>query len=116
MNHVNTDAAAPAAGAGAAETSAAEASEATAPANGRQCAAPASGTLIPVAQAAPPPEPAAAPTMQRAEALADRLTVQAAVTVSLIGRGLMRFWARLREETADIWAEAQSIRRGDKSS
>jgi hypothetical protein len=78
-------------------------SSATAPANGPQSAAPAAGS------------PDAESTVQRAEALTDRLTVQAAVATHVVGQGLRRFWSRLCEEVADIWAEAQSIRRGNQS-
>jgi hypothetical protein len=82
----------------------------TPPANGQPAAS--AGQAAPAATSG---EQTAASTVQRAEAMADRLAVQVAVATSVIGRGLIRFWARLREESADMWAEAQSIRRGNKN-
>jgi hypothetical protein len=41
--------------------------------------------------------------------------VQIAVAISYVGKGLLRLAARCRVEMSDIWADAQNIRRGDKS-
>jgi hypothetical protein len=69
--------------------------------------------------ATPASAPAAAPTVQsrvqQAEVLADRLAEKVAGFTAALGRGLFRLAARAREEAEDIWAEAQNIRRGDKS-
>ncbi len=51
---------------------------------------------------------------QRAEELVDRLAERAGQLTATWGRKLARFAARVREEAQDIWAEAQSIRRGDQ--
>jgi hypothetical protein len=51
----------------------------------------------------------------RAEEMVDRFAVQVGVVTSHVGKGLVRFLARVCEEMTDIWAEAQSRRRGDKS-
>jgi hypothetical protein len=58
----------------------------------------------------------AEPTSATSEAdrIVDKLAVNIAVTTSSIGRGLLRFVARSKEELSDIWAEAQSLRHGDK--
>jgi hypothetical protein len=48
------------------------------------------------------------PHIKRAEAVAERLAFWA----SVCGRKLMTVLAHAREGVADMWAEAQSIRRG----
>jgi hypothetical protein len=53
--------------------------------------------------------------VERAEILADQLGRKVATAAAVVGRGLFRFAARLREEAEDVWAEAQNIRRGNKS-
>jgi hypothetical protein len=50
----------------------------------------------------------------RAEEVVDRIAEKVANFTSLFGRQLLRLGARVREEAEDMWAEAQSIRRGDK--
>jgi hypothetical protein len=52
--------------------------------------------------------------MERAEELADRLGERISHYASLVGFKLMQFAARAREEAEDIWAEAQSLRRGEQ--
>jgi len=59
-------------------------------------------------------EAAKRPAMERAEELADRLGEQIGHYASVVGYNVLRFFARAREEAEDIWAEAQSIRRGGK--
>jgi hypothetical protein len=65
--------------------------------------------------AAPAGSPAVNARVQQAEVLADRLAERVAHVTASLGRGLFRLAARAREEAEDIWAEAQNIRRGDKS-
>jgi len=52
--------------------------------------------------------------MQRAEELVDRWGQQIGQWASSFGRSILQWAARTREEAEDIWAEAQSIRRGGK--
>jgi hypothetical protein len=52
--------------------------------------------------------------MQRAEVLVDRLGERIGHYVALFGFKLLRFAARAKEEAEDIWAEAQSVRRGQQ--
>jgi hypothetical protein len=54
----------------------------------------------------------AQPVIQRAEEAADRLGERVRHYASIIGLKILRFAARVKEEAEDIWAEAQSIRRG----
>jgi hypothetical protein len=62
-----------------------------------------------------PADPAAEATRtQRAEEIVDRLAVRVGNFTSVWGRRLLRVTSRIREEAQDIWAEAQSIRRGDQ--
>ncbi len=61
-----------------------------------------------------PPQTDKEPVMQRAEAMADRLGEKITHYAALIGFKIMQFAARAREEAEDIWAEAQSIRRGQQ--
>jgi hypothetical protein len=70
----------------------------------------AAGTSQEVRVSPTPPEKE--PVMQRAEAMADRLGERITHYAALIGFKIMQFAARAREEAEDIWAEAQSIRRG----
>jgi hypothetical protein len=51
----------------------------------------------------------------RAGTKIDQAALQVALATSYVGKGFLRFAARIREELSDLWAEAQSIRRGDKS-
>jgi hypothetical protein len=53
--------------------------------------------------------------LQQAEVLADRLASQVATFTTAVGRRLAGLAARIREEAEDMWAEAQNVRRGDKS-
>lgn len=53
--------------------------------------------------------------MARAEEIVDQLAEKVAHFTSVFGRQILWLGARLREEAEDIWEEAQSIRRGDKS-
>jgi hypothetical protein len=50
----------------------------------------------------------------RAEEMVDRVAGKVAHFTAAFGRQLLRLGARVREEAEDMWAEAQSIRRGDK--
>jgi hypothetical protein len=60
--------------------------------------------------------PSAAVTRrEHADEVAERFASQVAAVTAALGRGLLRFTSRVREEAEDIWAEAQDIRRGDKS-
>jgi hypothetical protein len=49
-----------------------------------------------------------------AEQMVDAAATKIAVATSAVGKGLLRLLARAREELSDIWAEAQSVRRGEK--
>jgi hypothetical protein len=51
---------------------------------------------------------------ERAEEIVDRVAERVSQLTSEWGRKLLRLAARAREEAEDIWAEAQSIRRGDQ--
>jgi hypothetical protein len=51
--------------------------------------------------------------MERAEEMVDRFAERVSELTSVWGRKLLRLAARAREEAEDIWAEAQSIRRGE---
>jgi hypothetical protein len=53
--------------------------------------------------------------MQRAEELADRWGQQIGQYATLIGRGVLKWAARAREEAEDIWAEAQALRQRQHS-
>ena len=61
--------------------------------------------------AAPATEQGQRPVMERAEEMADRVGERLGHFASLIGRKIVQFVARAREEAEDIWAEAQEIRR-----
>jgi hypothetical protein len=67
--------------------------------------------------AAPPAAPAPAPgnRVEQAEMMADHLARQVSAATAVVGRGFVRFLARIREEAEDVWAEAQNIRKKDKS-
>ena len=54
-------------------------------------------------------------TMQRAEEMVDRMADRVGEFTSYLGRKILQLGARAREEAEDIWAEAQSIRRGRQS-
>jgi hypothetical protein len=54
------------------------------------------------------------PTVDRADEMVDAVAKKVAVATTQVGKGLLRFLARVREEVSDIWAEAQNIRRGDR--
>jgi hypothetical protein len=49
-----------------------------------------------------------------AEELTDRLGEHVTHFASLVGGKLLWLASRMREEAEDIWAEAQSIRRGEQ--
>jgi hypothetical protein len=51
-------------------------------------------------------------TMRRAEEMIDRVAERVGEFTSYLGRKILRLGARAREEAEDMWAEAQSIRRG----
>lgn len=51
---------------------------------------------------------------QRAEELVDHAAQRVAEFTALLKRKLAHVAARAREEAEDIWAEAQSLRRGEK--
>ena len=51
-------------------------------------------------------------TMRRAEEVIDRVADRVGQFTSYLGRQVLRLGARAREEAEDMWAEAQSIRRG----
>jgi hypothetical protein len=51
-------------------------------------------------------------TVRRAEELIDRVADRVGQFTSYLGRQVLRLGARAREEAEDMWAEAQSIRRG----
>jgi hypothetical protein len=73
------------------------------------------------AHAVPPgPQPDAASAeprnrMERAEEIVDRVSSWVGNMTSVWGKRLIRAGSRIREEAEDFWAEAQNIRRGDKS-
>ena len=54
-------------------------------------------------------------TMRRAEEVIDRVADRVGQFTSYLGRQVLRLGARAREEAEDMWAEAQSIRRGRQS-
>jgi hypothetical protein len=54
------------------------------------------------------------PALQRAEELVDRMGERVAHYAAFLGTKIKELAARLREEAEDIWAEAQSIRRGEQ--
>lgn len=60
-----------------------------------------------------PPQQVPDETMQRAEAIVDQLGQRLGRFFSAAGQQLRKAGARAREEAEDIWAEAQSIRRGE---
>jgi hypothetical protein len=62
-----------------------------------------------------PPAAGKAAATTKAEEMVNSVAMQMAVATAYVGKGLMRLVARCREELSDIWAEAQNIRRGDKS-
>ena len=54
------------------------------------------------------------PVTERAEELADRMGQRLGHVTMLVGLRVRKTAARGREEAEDMWAEAQSIRRGDE--
>jgi hypothetical protein len=54
------------------------------------------------------------PRIARAEQMVDRLAERVAGFTSTWGRRVLWLGARVKEEAEDMWAEAQSIRRGDQ--
>ena len=54
-------------------------------------------------------------TVRRAEEVIDRVAERVGQFTSYLGRQVLRLGARAREEAEDMWAEAQSIRRGRQS-
>lgn len=53
------------------------------------------------------------PEVARAEELVDQLSQTVGTYVSKLGLEIIRRAALAREEAEDMWAEAQSIRRGE---
>ncbi len=51
---------------------------------------------------------------ERAEELVERLGQQLGQVASLVALRLLKAAALIREEAEDVWAEAQSIRRGER--
>ncbi len=51
---------------------------------------------------------------ERAEELVDRMGQRLGQVASLLALRLLKAAARVREEAEDVWAEAQSIRRGER--
>jgi hypothetical protein len=56
-----------------------------------------------------------ASAVDRADAMVDAFAQKVGDATRVAGKGVLRFLARFREECSDIWAEAQNVRRGDKS-
>jgi hypothetical protein len=52
--------------------------------------------------------------ISRAEQMVDRLAERVAGATSRWGRRVLWLGTRIKEEAEDMWAEAQSIRRGDQ--
>lgn len=52
-------------------------------------------------------DPGSRPAGDRAEELVDRVSRD-------VGRSVARLFARAREEAADVWADAQEVRRGER--
>jgi hypothetical protein len=59
-------------------------------------------------------EPGTSPALQRAEELVDRMGERLAHYAAFLGTKIKEWAAHLHEEAEDIWAEAQSIRRGEQ--
>lgn len=53
--------------------------------------------------------------VERAEVVVERVSAWVGNVTAVVGVGLLWFGSRVREEAEDFWAEAQNIRRGDKS-
>ena len=51
---------------------------------------------------------------ERAEEIVDRIGQRLGYVASLIALRLLKAAALVREEAEDVWAEAQSIRRGER--
>jgi hypothetical protein len=71
-------------------------------------------SAAPTSNSSPPASTDGESATSRADQVVDNLSLKIAVTASTIGRGVLRLVARTREEVSDIWAEAQSLRRGEK--
>lgn len=54
------------------------------------------------------------PATERAEELVDRLGGRLGLFAALTALQLRRLAARAREEAEDLWAEAESVRRGER--
>jgi len=54
------------------------------------------------------------PRVARAEQIVDRMAERVAGLTSVWGRRVLWLGTRIKEEAEDMWAEAQSIRRGDQ--
>jgi hypothetical protein len=52
--------------------------------------------------------------MRRAEEMVDRIGERIGTLATYLGHQILRLGARAREEAEDMWAEAQSIRRGEQ--
>ena len=55
------------------------------------------------------------PVTEPADEPLDRTAQSLGSLAALVGLNVLRFAARAREEAEDIWAEAQIIRRGERS-
>jgi hypothetical protein len=53
--------------------------------------------------------------MRHAEEWVDQIGARVGEATAYLGHQLLRLGARLREEAEDIWAEAQNLRRGQRS-
>jgi hypothetical protein len=82
------------------------------PANGNGTTAHAAAGQHPEAAAAGPN--GTTDPMDRAEQIVDHLAERVADVTSRLGRGMLWLSTRLKEQAEDVWAEAQSIRRGDQ--
>jgi hypothetical protein len=58
---------------------------------------------------------AAEERLRRAEEMVDRMAHRIGEAAGRLGHGLLRLAARAREEAEDIWAEARSLSRGERS-
>jgi hypothetical protein len=52
--------------------------------------------------------------VRRAEEMVDHAAQRIGYFAGWLGHGMLRLAARAREEAEDIWAEAQSLRRGER--
>jgi hypothetical protein len=69
----------------------------------------------PPAAAEPPPPPAAESNVERAEEMVDRFAKKVSEVTSVVGRKLLKWAARAREEAEDMLAEAKNLRENWRS-